>query len=110
MRLLTLTAIFSLSAFIVMQVSTAQDPKPGTKEEPKTKAKGQLPMYWGQIGLSDEQKQKVYTIQNKHNEEIDKLEAQIKAIKEKMAKERGEVLTADQKKKLEDIIKSKTGG
>jgi flagellar motility protein MotE (MotC chaperone) len=84
-----------------------------TKEEPKTKdtakAKGQLPTYWGQLGLSEEQKQKVYKLQGKYNDEIDKLELQIKELKAKMSEERGKILTGEQKKRLEEIIKTKAG-
>ena len=88
-------------------VSFAQDAKKDDKAE--SKAKGTLPTYWKQLGLTDEQIQKVYKIQNKHNEEIDKLEAQIKDLKEKIVKERAAVLTAEQKKRLEDILKEKAG-
>lgn len=85
------------------------DPKETKKAEPTAKVRGQLPQNWGKLGLSDDQKQKVYSIQAKYGEEIDKLESQIRELKQKMAKERLEVLTADQKKKLEDINRAKTG-
>jgi hypothetical protein len=48
-------------------------------------------------------------VQAKYDAEIDKLEAQIKELKDKMSKERLDVLTADQKKKLDDIIRTKSG-
>ena len=90
------------------------DPKPADKkEEPKKadpkKATGQLPMNWKALGLTDEQVQKVYKLQAKYNDDIDGLEAKIKELKDKMQKERLEVLTADQKKRLEDILKEKSG-
>src|SRR5438067_1753396 len=72
------------------------------KDEPTGKVKGQLPQGWGKIGLTDEQKQKVYRIQAKYNEQIDKLEAQIKELKEKRDQDRYEILTADQKKRLKE--------
>lgn len=86
----------------------AQDGKP---KDPKAegKAKGQLPPNWKNLGLTDEQTQKVYKLQAKFNEDIDKLEEQIKALKEKMSKERLTVLTTEQKKRLEDILKEKAG-
>ena len=102
---------FGLSGF-------AQAPKPADKpadtkkDDPKKddkKATGQLPTYWKQLGLTDEQVQKVYKVQNKYNDEIDTLEAKIKELKEKMTKERLDVLTAEQKKRLEDILKEKAG-
>ena len=86
--------------------------KEDTKKEPttKTKAKGQLPQNWGQLGLTDEQKQSVYRLQGKHAEEIDTLEAKIKEIKAKISEERMKILTAEQKKRLEEILKAKAGG
>lgn len=126
MRALVMCASFMM-AFLVVGGLIGQEPKTGnikgdpktikgdTKGDPKVepkvdpKFKGQLPQNWKQLGLTDEQTQKVYKIQAKHNEEIDKLENQIKELKAKMVKERGEVLTAEQKKRLEDILKSKSG-
>ena len=118
-----------LAAFLAVGMLVGQEPKPGdpkvdpkaAKVEPKAdpkgkadpkaepKAKGQLPQNWKQLGLSDEQVQKVYKVQAKYNEDIDKLEAQIKEMKGKMSKERSEVLTAEQKKRLEEILKTKSG-
>jgi Spy/CpxP family protein refolding chaperone len=88
----------------------AQAPKPAEpkKEEPK-RLTGQLPTYWKMLGLTDKQVQEVYKIQGKYNAEIDTLEAKIKELKEKMGKERLEVLTAEQKKRLEEILKDKAG-
>ncbi len=83
-----------------------EEPK---KEDPLTKAKGQLPANWAKLGLTDEQKDKVYRVQMKHNNEIAKLEAQIDDIKKKRDKERAEVLTPEQKKRLEEIAKIKSG-
>jgi hypothetical protein len=70
---------------------------------------GQLPTYWRMLGLSEDQVQKVYKLQAKYNTEIDELEAKIKELKDKMSKERLDVLTADQKKRLEEILKEKSG-
>ena len=108
-----------LAAFLLVGILVGQEPKTGTtkdgkgdtKAEPKVeaKAKGQLPPNWKQLGLTDEQTQKVYRIQQKYNEDIDKLEVQIKEMKSKMQKERSEVLTAEQKKRLEEILKTKSG-
>ena len=81
-----------------------KDGKDGT-----SKGRGQLPTYWGQLGLTDLQKQNVYKIQGKHNEESDKLELQIKEMKGKMVEERSKILTPEQKTRLEDILKTKAG-
>jgi len=41
------------------------------KDDPPVKVKGFLPMNWGKIGLSDDQKQEIYKIQAKYGGEID---------------------------------------
>ena len=82
-----------------------QDPKKDVKkDEPPVKAKGFLPQHWAKIGLADDQKQDIYKIQGKYTAEIDKLEAKIKELKGTRDKELKGVLTADQKKKLEEIL------
>jgi hypothetical protein len=110
-----------LSAFLVGLLLVTgglagQEKSAANKSEPKTikkvtpsKGRQRLPAYWGQLGLSTEQRQKVYGVQAKYDAEIDKLEAQIKELKDKMGKERLDVLSADQKKKLDDIIRAKSG-
>ncbi len=87
--------------------------EPPVKEKaapPKARTRGQLPTYWGQLGLADGQKQSVYQVQNKYKAEIDALEKQIEAVKAKLADERLKVLTPEQKKRLEDISRAKSGG
>lgn len=103
------------AALLFGTLATAQaptkpaDPKPADKKEESKKVSGQLPTYWRMLGLTDDQVQKVYKVQAKYGDEIDTLEAKIKELKDKMAKERSEVLTAEQKKRLEEILKEKAG-
>jgi peptidoglycan hydrolase CwlO-like protein len=77
------------------------------KDESPTRVKGVLPPNWKKLGLSDSQVQDIYRVQNKHNEEIDKLEARIKELKATRDKEMRAVLTPDQKKRLDEILTSK---
>jgi Spy/CpxP family protein refolding chaperone len=94
-------------------VSVGQDAKkekePSKPTEPMAKVKGQLPTYWKMLGLTDEQKQKVYTIDAKYDAEIEKLTAKIAEMKETKKKEQLDVLTAEQKKRLKDIAEKKLG-
>lgn len=95
-----------------MLIGQAPTPGKDTKDKeakPETKAKGQLPMNWKQLGLTDKQIQEVYKVQGKYGDDIDKLDAQIKELKAKIVKERLEVLTPEQKKRLEEILKGKAG-
>lgn len=104
---LACVAFLSLSAF-------GQEPKakkaPTEDEATTTKYRGQLPFYWKELGLTDEQRQKVYKINSDYNDQIESLELKIKDLKSKRDKERFEVLSAEQKKRLEAIIRSKIGG
>jgi Spy/CpxP family protein refolding chaperone len=97
------------AAFTAMLVlcggSTAQDTKKDIKkDDPPPKAKGFLPPNWGKLGLTDSQKQDVYTIQGKYNTEIDKLDAKIKELKAARDRDVKAVLTPEQKKRLEEIL------
>lgn len=88
--------------------SFGQEPKKDAKkDDPPPRLKGFLPANWGKIGLSDNQKQDIYRIQAKYNGEIDKLEAKIQSLKASRDKEMKEKLSAEQKKRLEDILTGK---
>lgn len=112
--LLTLIAgLFVLSGGLVGQDNKAKEEKKevkkddAKKDDTPTKAKGTLPPNWKKLGLADTQVQEVYKVQNKYNEDIDKLEAKIKELKAARDKEMKAVLTADQKKRLDDILTGK---
>jgi hypothetical protein len=77
------------------------------KDDPPVKYKGMLPSKWGQLGLSDEQKQNIYKVQTLRDGEIKKLEAKIAELKSARMKEMLAVLTPDQRKKLEEILLGK---
>ena len=99
----------------------AQDKKEDKKEEAKDKksevkkedvkdkkevgkVKGQLPAYWKNIGISDDQKQNVYKIQSKYRSKIDEHQSEIAKLKTEEKKELEKVLTEDQKKKLVEAV------
>lgn len=98
MRSLRVVALFA--AFCLFATAVHGDDKP---------AKGMLPQGWGKLGLSEDQKTKVYEIQNKAKAEVEKLEKQIAEVKEKENKDRLAVLTAEQKAKLKEMATSKLG-
>lgn len=100
----------TVAMFVFAAAAFAQAPKPADPKKEDTKTvKGQLPPNWKALGLTDKQVQEVYKIQSKYNDEIDSLEAKIKELKEKSKKDQVEVLTAEQKKRLEEILKEKAG-
>lgn len=104
---------FVFGALLLANPLTGQDgkkPADPKRDDPPAKYRGTLPQNWKKLGLTDDQTQKVYKIQAKYNEQIDKLEEQIRDLKAEMYKKRGEVLTAEQKKRLEELNKAKVGG
>lgn len=68
--------VLLLVLFALGSVSLGQT----AKDEP-TRFKGVLPQNWGKLGLSDEQKQKVYKVQNEYDQKIASLEKQLKDLK-----------------------------
>ncbi len=88
---------------VVGVIATADDKKESTKGGEK------LPAQWGKLGLSDEQKQKIYSIEDEYKSQIDTLEKQVKELrhKEKVAMEA--VLTDAQKARLKEILLEKAG-
>ena len=104
-------ALFAAGLFFIGGGLVGQEAKKDSKEKESStaKVKGQLPQNWAKLGLTDEQKKKVYAIDAKHDEEIDKLNEKIKELKEKKRKEQLEVLTSEQKKRLEALLKEKAG-
>jgi|GEM_PF-5505735 len=87
-----------------------KDKKPEVKKEDVKdkkevgKVKGQLPAYWKNIGISDDQKQNVYKIQSKYRSKIDEHQSEIAKLKTEEKKELEKVLTEDQKKKLVEAV------
>ena len=107
--IVAVAAVFAFTAAGFAQAPKPADPKKDDKPAETKKVSGVLPQNWKALGLTDKQVQEIYKIQGKYNDEIDTLEAKIKELKEKMSKERSEVLTAEQKKRLEEILKDKAG-
>jgi len=109
--------LFAIGGGIVGQEAKTT-PKPADDKDAKeavpapVKAKtksSQLPTGWRDLGLTEEQKAKVYAIDAKYDEDIDAMTAKIKVAKDKKKKEQLEVLTMEQRKRLEDALKKKAG-
>lgn len=78
------------------------------KDPPKGKAT--LPTYFKSLGLSDEQTTKVKKIHADYREKIDDLKAKLKETEAAEKSEYEKILTADQKKKLREILEKKVLG
>ena len=82
--------------------ATAKEDKPAAK-----KPKGRLPGGYGKLGLSGEQRRKIYGIQDSYRDRIEELERQLDALKEQRDAEIVAVLTPEQKQTLEAQLKEK---
>ena len=79
-----------------------------TKTQPKIR--GRLPQYWSKLGLSTEQRQKVYAIQADYGQKIKALREQITKLIDQEKSARLAVLTDAQRKQLQAIISDRVGG
>ena len=59
------------------------------------------------MSVTSDQVQKIYKVQNKYDDDVEKLQAKIDAMKADRTKDMKAVLTAEQKKRLEDILTGK---
>ena len=66
-----------------------------------------LPPNYGKLGLSDEQKDKVYSIQSRYYKQIQELEKQLAEIREQEAEEISKILTPGQRLRLQEIFEAK---
>jgi Spy/CpxP family protein refolding chaperone len=78
-----------------------------TKATPK--ASRGLPSGWGNLGLTDEQKQKVYEVQAEYRTKIDDLQQQIRKLQKEERSALSKVLTDAQRARLKEILASKAG-
>jgi hypothetical protein len=80
------------------------------KKDAPARVRGQLPPNWSKLGLTDTQRQDVYKIQSQFDAQVEALQAQIKELRAKEKGELDKVLTADQKKRLREILDEKVPG
>ena len=74
------------------------------KSSKKASSGDRLPANYAKIGLSEDQKKKIYDVQNKFEAQIDTLEKQIADLKAKQKAEVESVLTPEQHKALQTAI------
>jgi Spy/CpxP family protein refolding chaperone len=69
--------------------------------------RGILPAGWRKLGLSDEQKQKVFAVQERYRGQIRELESKIKELRARRQDEMMSVLTPDQRQQLRKLALEK---
>lgn len=77
----------------------AAAPTPATPQ-PAADSSRRVPDYFGQIGLTNDQKEAIYKVRGSHLNRIDELQDQISKLRAQMMTECEAVLTADQKTQL----------
>ena len=91
----------------------AQEPAKTTAttavEKKKAGPTRRVPDYFGQIGLTPDQRAGIYAVQDKHMTKIEALEKQIEAIKAEMMTESEAVLDDTQKKLLANLRRAAVG-
>jgi len=101
-----LPVVLSLAAWTVSAIGQdAKKPeKPAAKKEGEKKtAKGRLPNNYAKVVTEDSQKEKIYAIQAKYDDQLAKLEGELKTLRTQRDAEVEGVLTAEQKDKLKKI-------
>ena len=96
------TGMLVVVLFLSAAVVTGQDKKDKGK-------KGSLPANYGKLGLSDDQKKKIYAIQDEYGTKIADLKKQIDELTKKEHQEWYAILTDDQKEQLKKIQAEKAG-
>lgn len=101
------------SALVLLPLSYAQDakktdaPKAAAKDtagkKDRAEPRGRVPNFYGQLGLSDEQKTKIYAIQEKTDAAVAPLQKQISDLRAKEDADINLILTDAQKKQLAEL-------
>jgi hypothetical protein len=115
MKIRRLAGAVALSALVVAMMGglplVAQEPaapKSSTTAKAKQDPAHRVPAYFGQIGLTPEQRASIYGIQAKHLSKIEALEKQIAEEKAGSLAECEGVLTDVQKKLVENLRSART--
>jgi len=113
MKKTSLLALALLSAYILGGFVSNVTAQPGATLEAKPDAKttdadeddrhAPLPNYFGKIGVSDEQREKLYGVQDDYTAKIEPLQKQIKALLKERDAAMEDMLTAGQKLRLKEL-------
>lgn len=107
----TVTALICFTLATFGQETSKPTPKPAAGAAGATSAtaqperKGRLPPHFGKLGLSEPQKTQIYAVQAKYEDQLEALERQMEALKEKRDGEIEMALNADQKNILARLRK-----
>jgi hypothetical protein len=92
-----------VAVLLVCLLGTGWLMRDNTRADDLPRIRGTLPAHFGKLGLSDEQKQKVYRIQKTYRDQINELTRKLKELKDKRKEAYEKVLTPDQIKRLREL-------
>jgi hypothetical protein len=102
-RLFLGIALCTASATLLAETPrvSAADGQPAGRVVKKIRARGRLPNYYANV-VTEKQKEDIYKIQEEYKPKIDAAKAQLDALNKEMNEKISAVLTAEQKKKVEE--------
>ena len=89
---------------LMVNLAQAQEETDTTEKKTRKKPRGRVPNHYGKLGLSPKQKETIYGIQAKYQKQIEVLEQQLAELEQQEDEEVSEVLTDDQKERLQEIL------
>lgn len=87
---------------VTVQLAQESRSSAADREEPK-KLRGRLPRNYGKLGVSQEQRRTIYSIQEKYRSQIEDLEKQLAALESQRDRDIAAVLTEGQKVRLKEL-------
>lgn len=91
-----------LGPTVALNFQPEQEPAPGRRVR--------LPNYYGQLGVTEVQRQRIYALQLDYGKKIDDLEAQLAVLRAKRDQDCEAVLSEGQRTKLAEIRKEREKG
>ena len=91
---------------LAVQPSRSGDDAPAAKAE-ASRSRVRLPNNYGQLGLTPEQRERIYAVQAEYAQKIEQLEAQLAALREQRDKQCQALLTPEQRARLAAILKDR---
>lgn len=90
--------------FVISPAIHSQEMKPAKTEESETKSGQRLPNNYGKLGLSDEQRQKIYGIQAGYRQRIESLLQELEDLRNQETLEIQSTLTSAQQAELLKLL------
>lgn len=91
-------------AVAFLQKANLKEPKEDGTRKKQRKIRRRLPNYYGQVGVSPAQREKIYSIQATYREKLEELEKQLLALREQQDMEIEAVLTDEQRERLKQLV------